>query len=421
MRAEGEKGMAKMQFRTAFNSFKALSVIGQGGNGTVYKVQDDDGQISAVKVLDPVKATTEKVKRFKNEIQFCGRTRHKNIVTVVDYGIVTIKGTDTLFYVMPFYASTLRAIIDRKPSPQAALNYFSQILDGVEAAHLKSVWHRDLKPENILHDPDSDTLVVADFGIAHFSEEFLRTFVETEPHDRLANFQYAAPEQRRRGEPVDQRADIFALGQILYELFSGLLLQGSNPHTIGSTAPDYSYLDDPVGEMTRQQPLDRIASIDSVKQKLIGYKNEFVSRQRLSSLSKQVIPQAQVDDPLIANPVTLVGVDYLNRTLVFILNQRVNSDWQHEFQNIGNYSFYQGVFEPSHIRFSGEKATIELGRDADKGMVEMFKDYLSKANAAYRDTMTKRQRDAEAAQRKRLQIEIDEERKRQEFLKTVRI
>jgi serine/threonine protein kinase len=81
--------------------------------------------------------------------------------------------------------------------------YFSQLLDGVEAAHLQQVVHRDLKPENVLHDTKSDQLTVADFGIAQFEEEELYTLIETTPNRRLANFQYAAPEQRNRGAAVD--------------------------------------------------------------------------------------------------------------------------------------------------------------------------------------------------------------------------
>ena len=79
------------------------------------------------------------------------------------------------------------------------LPLFSQLLNGVEAAHLRKVIHRDLKPENILYDPRGNRVIVADFGIAQFQEEELYTAVETKAEDRLANFQYAAPEQRKRG------------------------------------------------------------------------------------------------------------------------------------------------------------------------------------------------------------------------------
>ena len=69
----------------------------------------------------------------------------------------------------------------------------------MEAAHLKKVVHRDLKPENFLYSSSQNRIVVADFGIARFQEEELYTAVETKAEDRLANFQYASPEQRKRG------------------------------------------------------------------------------------------------------------------------------------------------------------------------------------------------------------------------------
>ena len=95
--------------------------------------------------------------------------------------------------------------------PEKALMYFSQLLDGVVAAQLLEVVHRDLKPENILFDERNNKLLVTDFGIAQFKEEDLYTAVETKETDRLANFQYAAPEQRIRGGKVDHRAVILLL------------------------------------------------------------------------------------------------------------------------------------------------------------------------------------------------------------------
>jgi serine/threonine protein kinase len=105
--------------------------------------------------------------------------------------------------------------------PDGVLPIFSQILDGVESAHPQGVWHRDLKPENILYSLANGTLIVADFGIAHFEEQDLLTAVETQPNERLANFLYAAPEQKIRAKSADSRSDIYALGLMLHEMFTG--------------------------------------------------------------------------------------------------------------------------------------------------------------------------------------------------------
>ena len=100
---------------------------------------------------------------------------------------------------MQQYSGTLRTRM-RDIKPDDALRVFSQILDGVEAAHLANVWHRDLKPENILWNERDGTLVIADFGIALFEEEETYTADETKAAARMANFLYSAPEQRVRGQ-----------------------------------------------------------------------------------------------------------------------------------------------------------------------------------------------------------------------------
>jgi serine/threonine protein kinase len=123
--------------------------------------------------------------------------------------------------------------------PLRVFDIFDHVLSGVEAAHLNAVIHRDIKPENIPLDRDTGSLVVADFGVAHFTDAELYTVVETGKHDRLANFVYAAPEQRARGQKVDARADIWALGILLNELFTGTLAIGNSYTTIGHVCPDF--------------------------------------------------------------------------------------------------------------------------------------------------------------------------------------
>lgn len=410
--------MAELLFETSFHSYRVINTLGEGGSGIVYRVEDSGGKVYALKCLDASKTAKEKRKRFKNEIFFCLRNTHKHIVVVSDYGIATIKGKECPFYVMPYYPSTLRELMKKGVAPDKAPHYFSQILDGVEAAHLKSIWHRDLKPENILHDPALDLLVIADFGIAHFGED-LRTFVETDQNTRLANFRYAAPEQRTTGQTVDQRADIYALGLILYEMFTGMLLQGTGHRPIASVAAEYAYFDNVVEGMVRQLPEDRFASIDIVKQRLIAHKNDFVSRQRLSELTSTVISQSEIDDPLVKDPVRLVDVDYKKGIWVFALNHRVNNKWQDSFKSIGNFSFFPG-FEPRLFKFTENTATI-AAREPDQREIDMFKDYVVKGNTAYAEQLRREQRQKEEAERKRLQEEIEEEKKRQRLRQNLKV
>ena len=251
-------------FETAFGTFKVQGVLGEGGTGRVFDVQDEDGISWAIKCLQPTALTRDRVKRFKNEIVFCSKNRHVNIVSVTDWGLVDIAGNRVPFYVMQRFPSTLRQQMRTGIEPDDVLLLFDQLLAGIETAHGMNVWHRDLKPENVLYDPSAKHLVIADFGIAHFAEAVLHTLVETSHRDRLANFQYAAPEQRAFGV-VDHRADVYALGLILNEMFTGEVLQGTGHKSIGSVAPDFAYLDPVVDRMVRQSSAERPTSIAEIR------------------------------------------------------------------------------------------------------------------------------------------------------------
>ena len=98
---------------------------------------------------------------------------------------------------------------------------------------------------------ETNNAVIADFGIAHFCEEDIIASVKTKASDRMANFQYAAPEQRIKGNAknVDGRADVYAAGLILVEMFTGELVGAGNYTKISKVAPEYKYLDDVFNEL----------------------------------------------------------------------------------------------------------------------------------------------------------------------------
>lgn len=407
-------------FETTFTTYIASEIKEEGGSGRIYKAADDSGHVCAIKLLDPDKATKEKVKRFKNELQFCLRNQYGNIVTVSDHGIYIDGKKASPFYVMPFYNSSLRHLLSSGIASSKILSYFSQILNGVEAAHLQKVVHRDLKPENILYDLQNDNLLVADFGIARFEEEYLFTTVATKDSSRLANFQYAAPEQRGRGFEVDHRADIYALGLILNEMFTGEVPYGTGYKTIGNVISGYEYLDGLVSEMLRQLPSDRPASIDAIKAQLIGRKNEFITRQRISILNQTVITETDIDDPLISDPPRLVNFDYDQRTLILILNQPINPKWVWALQNMGSYSSIMGI-EPEAFSFSGDRATIQAEEKEVQDIINYFKGWLPMANRKYEERLRKEITDEANSKRKRMQQEIEEQERRQRILKNVKI
>jgi serine/threonine protein kinase len=310
---------------------------------------------------------------------------------------------------MPLYARTLRSLMDAGIGHDSVMPLFSQMLDGVEAAHLQDVVHRDLKPENILYDPPSDGLVIADFGIAQFTQEALLTAVETRAQERLANFIYAAPEQRRRGSDVGLRADIYALGLILNEMFTGEVLQGTGHKLIGGVAPQYAYLDPLVGLMVRHSPSERPALISDVKRELIARGVDFVSQQRLSQLKGTVISAREVDDPLIDSPIKPVGVTYADDgRLEFELDRTPTPEWVRSFLSLGSYRAVMGS-EPQRFQFSGNRAFVPLAESHVSTMqvvADNFKNYVHAANQGYRtetiNAQKRRQESEERALRERV-------------------
>jgi serine/threonine protein kinase len=406
-------------FETTFSTFIETEIIGEGGSGRVYKASDETGSVYAIKLFNQSKASREKLKRFKNELTFGERNKHANIISVVDHGILKNGEINSPFYVMPFYPSSLRSILSAHIDCKKVLTYFAQILDGIEAAHLQRIIHRDLKPENILYDPNTDKLIVADFGVAHFEEEDLYTAVETAPNNRLANFQYAAPEQRARGSKVDHRADIYALGLMLNEMFTNEVPQGTDYKTIENAAQDYKYLDELVSAMLRQSPGARPESIEAIKRELIGRKQEFVTYQRISNLKQTVIKVTDVDDPLIHDPPRLVDIDWAAGTLTLFFQQPVNQKWIYALHNMGSYTSVMGK-GPETFSILGNKATIKANEPDVKQIIDYFKAWLPMANSKYSEILHREKMETEVRQRMQLQADIEEQERRQRILKSIK-
>ena len=391
-----------IQLSTAFGDYTVTQQIGEGGAGRVFGGVDDKGAAVAVKVLTG--ASTDKRRRFKNEISFLSRNLHANIVTVIDHGLAATPALSGPFYVMHRYGSNLRSVMDRKLASKEAIRVFSQMLDGVEAAHLVKVTHRDLKPENVL--VEGDGLAIADFGIASFTQDQLITLVETGPAARLANFQYAAPEQRARGKTVDQRADIYALGLMLNELFTGEIAHGTDYRSISSVDAQYGFLDEVVARMIKQNQAERPHSIAEVKTLIQRYELEAVSLQRLSQMANVVIPVGEIDDPLAMEPPKLVGAEWRNGTIQLKLDKSVTAEWVQALHNMGNYSCAMGA-EPYRFSFSGNTATGPAPEGAAQIVVDHFKRWLPTASQVLRQQLEEKARRDEAERRTRLRSERD--------------
>jgi serine/threonine protein kinase len=405
-------------FETAFDVYKVSGVLGEGGSGRVFLVSNSASEKLALKCLFPEHATTDKKKRFKNEIEFCRGQTHRNLIQVVDCGLATWEGRNTLFYVMPFFPATLRDLLKQRIAQDQVLPLFGQMLDGVEAAHLKDVIHRDLKPENFLWDPTQKLLVAADFGIAHFEEEQLYTAVETRADARLANFQYSAPEQRARGGAVDKRADIYALGLMLNEMFTGAVPHGAGFKTVAHIASQYAYLDAIIEKMIQQTREARFSSIEEIKGELIGRQNQFITLQRLDEKRREVISASA---PPIVAPVRVIGLDWNEGQLILKLDRAPEPGWVNKFQHPeGNYGGIYG-HGPETFRFGGNAVTVKADENIAQQLIENFKRYSDMATRSYTAQLRREANIAEQKERQRLAQEIASTEEKARMLAKLRV
>jgi eukaryotic-like serine/threonine-protein kinase len=213
---------------TSLNRYEIRSLIGRGAMGEVYRAHDRRiGRDVAVKILpEAFGSDPERVRRFEQEARAAGSLNHPNIVAIFDVG-----AHDAASYVVSelLEGDTLRARLKGGAVPlRKALEYGAQIARGLAAAHAKGIVHRDLKPENLFVTRDGHVKIL-DFGLAKLvhdepspqgQADSLMSTAMTDVGRVMGTVGYMAPEQVR-GEPVDHRADIFALGCVLYETIAG--------------------------------------------------------------------------------------------------------------------------------------------------------------------------------------------------------
>lgn len=377
---------------TAFEEYVIKEQIGQGGNGTVFLANTTIGDTStAIKIIDKNTTSKDKVKRFRNEVNFCQKNTHPNIINVLDYGTYRNGNKDCLFYVMPYYESTLKKEIEKGIDPKRIIDIFTQILKGLEFAHQKGVWHRDIKPENILYNTKTNAAIVADFGIAHFCEEDIVTAVETKAVERLANYLYAAPEQRIKGKSVDGRADIFALGLILNEMFTKTVISGAKYKKIKDYFSEYAFLDSVVEELIGQDQNDRLYPIERVLIEIITRLKVETNKIELRKIVEEKI-DSNVNEEIMSSPPNVTNLEFEENNLIIHLNKITTPEWNNILIT-GQYSHNSLMSYPTHsftARNSidgGHTAFIVNIRTNDdnviSSIVNNFKSWLPTVNEMY--------------------------------------
>jgi tRNA A-37 threonylcarbamoyl transferase component Bud32 len=208
--------------RLLASRYRIIALIGKGGMGEVYRADDLTlGQPVALKFL-PDEATRDEalVQRFKNEVRIARRVSHPNVCRVYDVGDVEGHSFFTMEYVDGEDLASLLRRIGRLPEDKA-LDIARQLCAGLAAAHTKGVLHRDLKPANIMLDGRGQ-VVITDFGLAGVADQIQGNEV------RSGTPAYMAPEQLA-GKEVSTRSDIYSLGLVLYEVFTGKRVFGDKP------------------------------------------------------------------------------------------------------------------------------------------------------------------------------------------------
>jgi eukaryotic-like serine/threonine-protein kinase len=269
--------------RTLDGKYRLERALGRGGFGVVYEATDLRLQrrVAAKVMMGSSFGDVTALRRFEREARAAARIDHQHITRVHDYGSV---GSGGAYLIMELVAGrTWRDELKTSGviAPARAAEWFRQLLEGLQFAHSMGVVHRDLKPENVMIIAGGDELKIMDFGLAKVlggvtgNSESL-----TEAGAVMGTFGYIAPEVFTGG-PVDERADIFAIGVMLVETFVGVRpFDGQTQHEILSSVLNSNYhlpgesieiraLDGVVQRCLAKDPRDRYGSASEVAEELV--------------------------------------------------------------------------------------------------------------------------------------------------------
>jgi predicted Ser/Thr protein kinase len=255
-----------LALKSLFPQLEILELLGHGGMGAVYRARQRGlDRMVALKILPPQISTEPGfAERFAREARALARLSHPNIVTIFDLG----KSGSLYYFLMEFVDGVnLRQLLQSHHlTPQESLGMMPQICEALEYAHGEGVVHRDIKPENILLD-QKGRVKVADFGLSKLLEPGPKDMQLTQTGQVLGTIHYMAPEQLEKPLEVDQRADIYALGVLLYEMLTGELPLGRFELPSKKAAVD-SRLDELVLQAMERNPRQRCQSVSEIRLRL---------------------------------------------------------------------------------------------------------------------------------------------------------
>jgi tRNA A-37 threonylcarbamoyl transferase component Bud32 len=263
--------------------------LGAGGMGRVYEAFEKSlkRQVAVKFMLGESFGDQAALRRFDREAQAMGRLDHPNIVPV--FAVGRIRSDGAYLVMQRVHGTSWRAVLaDRRTLPPRLLaGWMDQLLDGLEAAHRAGVVHRDLKPENVLISPladGSERVVLVDFGIAKLDEgptgnsaDHGTVHMLTAPGVVLGTAGYMSPEQRR-GQPCDERGDVFAAATMALEAVTGIApwkLDGPVAAAVDAVgpalgaAPCVGALQDVLRECLNENPEQRVRTASEMRRLLV--------------------------------------------------------------------------------------------------------------------------------------------------------
>jgi WD40 repeat protein len=254
--------------------YRILGTVGHGGMGVVYRAEQTiPRRIVAIKAIRPGLTSRQVLRRFEHEAHILGRLQHPGIAQVYEAGAASSARADEAFFVMEFVDGVAITEFAREAElgVREKLEMIARVCDAVQHAHQRRVIHRDLKPGNIYVTKEGQPKIL-DFGVARLdgaddTESITR---QTHAGQLIGTLAYMAPEQLE-GAEVDARADVYALGVVLYQLLTGAL-----PHDFkGSSLLEAARLirEDEPARVARVDPSLR-GDIDVIVQKATEHDRE---------------------------------------------------------------------------------------------------------------------------------------------------
>ena len=250
--------------------YSNLVKIGEGGMAHVYRgIQDSLKRPVAIKLLiNDLSFDEEARSRFERESYIIARLNHANIIHVIDRGITS---HDMPFFVMEYIegvdlgtASKMRELPHSEKT-----DIIIQLLKALSYAHKNNVIHRDIKPDNILIDDDGNVKIL-DFGIAQFYEGQHSKSERTCTGTIMGTYNYMSPEQRKSSENVTAQSDLFSVGVVMYNLFTGKLPNGRFPDPAELNPQVSPALNDLIVQCLQEDPAARPSSAEQMKTELLA-------------------------------------------------------------------------------------------------------------------------------------------------------